>query len=953
MVTRLRSIALKLLVALLAYCLVGFIALPGVAYYVINQQLEKRAAEPARLESVRFNPFTLELTLSNFRLGATSEPTLAFRRLYANLQVSSLWRQAVQLSTVSLEGAELRARFDSGGALNLNDLFLPGEPVADHPEQPEQGLLPLRIQQFSLTDSRLYFEDHRYGEPVTLHYDQLDLQLQAFSTLPGETASLHVRASGPQGASLDGQGELALQPLRSKGRLQVENVELPGFWPYVRPHLAGTLDSATASLRSDYQLDMTEGLGLTLSELQLTLQDLTLRHIEGEPQLSLARFSLEQGQVDVSARHVHLGSISSDGLRTSLARLPDGAIDWQSMLPPGRPSPANDTAQPEWRVSLAGLQLHDYQLQVQDRIPSPAQSLLLDDLQLQVGELDTATQQPVQLNLQTRINTSAQLALDGSLQLQPFSAQLRSSLQGLDLRLAQAYLSPFMNVQLRSGLLDSQLELALQGTAPLALSIDGDTSIRNLHLVDGHRERDLLKWQHLQINGLRFSQDNERRLETGLIRIEQPYVRLIINENLSTNFNELLIAQPPAAQDKAPDTPLLIRIGGIQLVDGNANFADFSLRPNFATALEQINGSIGTLDNQDGQPATVDIGGKVDNYAPVSIRGQLTPFDPLASLDIATTWSNLELTTLTPYSGKFAGYRIRKGRLNLDLHYRIQQGQLSADNKVLLEDLQLGERVDSPDALDLPVRLAVALLKDTRGNIDIQLPLSGDLNDPQFSVMPIVWQSLRNLILRATQAPFRFIAGLVGGSQADLDRIGFAAGSADLAEDMQKQLDTLAKALTERPNLALEIEGMTDPATDAVALASARLERACRERWLQQLQDAGQPLPEDPQSLPADDSIRDRLLEEIYRERLAQEPPAEWQALEAPERRQRLQDALLQSWQTRPASLRRLAQQRAAAIKDYLVEQQLEAERLYLIEVGNLPAGEDGRIPSVLHLDTR
>ena len=159
-----------------------------------------------------------------------------------------------------------------------------------------------------------------------------------------------------------------------------------------------------------------------------------------------------------------------------------------------------------------------------------------------------------------------------------------------------------------------------------------------------------------------------------------------------------------------------------------------------------MNGRIGVLDNQKPQAASVDIQGKVDRYAPMSIKGKLTPFDPLNSLDIATSFKNVELTTITPYSGKFAGYRIRKGRLNLDLHYRIEKGQLNAENKVLVENLQLGERVDSPDAVDLPIRLAVALLKDTQGRIAIELPVQGDLNNPQFSVMPIVWQTLRNLV---------------------------------------------------------------------------------------------------------------------------------------------------------------------------------------------------------------
>ncbi|HBT57988.1 MAG TPA: hypothetical protein DEA92_12775, partial [Pseudomonas sp.] len=156
--------------------------------------------------------------------------------------------------------------------------------------------------------------------------------------------------------------------------------------------------------------------------------------------------------------------------------------------------------------------------------------------------------------------------------------------------------------------------------------------------------------------------------------------------------------QPEPSTPASDKPPMALRIGGIDIHDGSANFADFSLTPNFATAMGQLNGRISTIDNQRPLVANVDISGRVDRYAPVTIKGGLTPFDPLNSLDIATRFRNVELTTLTPYSGKFAGYRIRKGRMNLDLEYRIQQGQLNAQNKLLLEGLQLGEKVDSPDA---------------------------------------------------------------------------------------------------------------------------------------------------------------------------------------------------------------------------------------------------------------
>ncbi|NES12127.1 DUF748 domain-containing protein, partial [Pseudomonas laurentiana] len=290
--------------------------------------------------------------------------------------------------------------------------------------------------------------------------------------------------------------------------------------------------------------------------------------------------------------------------------------------------------------------------------------------------------------------------------------------------------------------------------------------------------------------------------------------------------------------------PLGIHIGEIAINDGSANFADFSLTPNFATAIQQLNGRIGTIDNRQPKPADVDIKGKVDRYAPVTIKGALNPFDPMASLDIATSFKRVELTTLTPYSGKFAGYRIRKGRLNLDLHYLITKGQLKAENKLVLEQLQLGEKVDSPDAVDLPIRLAVALLKDTEGKISIELPISGDLNNPQFSVMPIVWQTLRNLVMRAAQAPFKFIGGLVsGGDSQDLGSVAFAPGSSDLSSDAKGALDKLVSALKARPELRLEIEGTSAQSSDGPLIAEQRLEREYQATYYKMLQRRGEKVP--------------------------------------------------------------------------------------------------------------
>jgi outer membrane protein OmpA-like peptidoglycan-associated protein len=325
----------------------------------------------------------------------------------------------------------------------------------------------------------------------------------------------------------------------------------------------------------------------------------------------------------------------------------------------------------------------------------------------------------------------------------------------------------------------------------------------------------------------------------------------------------------------------------------------------------------------------------------------------MASLDIATSFKRVELTTLTPYSGKFAGYRIRKGRLNLDLHYKITKGQLQAENKVVVEQLQLGEKVDSPDAVSLPLKLAIALLKDVDGKISIELPVTGDLNNPQFSVMPIVWQTLRNLIVKAAAAPFKLIGGLVaGGGSEDLGTVSFAPGSSDLSKDAEAALVKLSQALKERPALRLEIEGTAAKSSDGPLIAEQRLEREYQYNYYKMLQRRGDKVPAKANLLQVPDSEKGPLLEGIYRTRLKNQPPAEWKDLGKEERTAKMRADVIQFWSSSEVLLRELGQERASSIKDYLVDKgQLADDRVYFIDAQLGEAEKDGKVVTPMHLD--
>jgi hypothetical protein len=967
--------ALGAMVALVAlYSLLGFLILPGVALRIANQQLAQYATVPAHLQRIELNPFSLELTLWGLQIGEPGKEQVGFERLYANLALDSVWKGAVHLTAVELDKPRSEVLFAKGGQLNLTQLFkLP--PSEAKPEQPPSDPFPLRIGSIKLKEGYLHFQDERPSDPIEFLYDNMNLELKNLSTLPDDNADMTLVAKGPYGGQIDWSGTLSLSPIASEGTLKVTDGKMKGFWPYVRDAVPLVLEEGVISLDTHYTFNLSKETELLLDNTSVKVAPFAIKAPDGRQLVRLANLEVSDTSIDLTKQKVIVGKIRSDKLETWAALEKDGQLDWQKLFASqpakatpkekaepaaAEPTPAEKAAQAPskpWQVLLKDVQLRNYNVHLADRSQKEPVALDVGPLNVDLQGFDSLNQSPFTLKLDTGVGKQGKLQAAGQVNLAPVWAKLDVSTRDIDLRVAQAYISPFILLELRSGMLASDLKVDLKSTEPLAFNVTGKAQVNQLHTLDTIKSRDFVKWQQVNVDGMSYVHGDA--LSIDKVTLLQPYARFIINEDRTTNVNDLLIPQPadaPAAKAAKPassDKPLGIHIGQIDINDGSANFADLSLTPNFATAVQQLNGQIGTIDNRKPNPAKVDIKGKVDRYAPVTIKGALNPFNPLASLDIATSFKRVELTTLTPYSGKFAGFRIRKGRLNLDLHYLITNGQLKAENKVVVEQLQLGEKVDSPDAVDLPIRLAVALLKDTEGKISIELPVTGDLNNPQFSVMPIVWQTLRNLVLRAAQAPFKFIGGLIaGGGSEDLGTVAFAPGSSELTGDAQSSLDKLASALKERPELRLEIEGTSAQTSDGPLIAQQRLDREYQATWYKILQRRGDKVPANASMLVVDDSDKPAMLEGIYRTRLKQQPPAEWEQLGRDERTAKLREAVIKSWAESAALLRTLGQERASSIKDYLVDKgKLEDDRVYFIDTTLGKAESDGRVITPMHLD--
>jgi hypothetical protein len=423
------------------------------------------------------------------------------------------------------------------------------------------------------------------------------------------------------------------------------------------------------------------------------------------------------------------------------------------------------------------------------------------------------------------------LTLSGSAVPSAGTADLRVDLRDFDLKQIQNFLSAFARLEIRRGTVSATGRLQWNGTGhggPM-LRFRGDVASTRFSSVDPKIRERFLSWEDLRLRDLEFDQ-GPPRIVIREIAATSPYIRFVVAPDLTTSLQAIAVPPDsvPAAFRPRPDQPDTIPVGVhlVRVKDGSMNYADFSLTPNFATGVYGLNGTIQDLSSARAAHALIDLTGKVDEQAPVTFSGTINPLNSRGITDVSAKFQNIELTTFTPYSGKFMGYAIARGKLDLALHYFIQDLKLKAENQILIRQLSLGRKVDSPDATSLPVKFAIALLKDKNGDIDLNLPIHGDLNDPKFSVVPIVMKVLVNLITKAVTSPFKLFGAIFGGDKEEAaPAIHFPYGSASIDTTEVKKLDAVERGLADRPGLKLEIEPSGQHERDSLVVAEERFRR--------------------------------------------------------------------------------------------------------------------------------
>jgi uncharacterized protein involved in outer membrane biogenesis len=794
----------------------------------------------------------LKSVAANFPDGG---PMLRLASVAAELAAIEPLAGRYEVARLSVVSPELWVRRDKDGQFALALLFQ--TPVLADAAEPAPAPNPTpsyRLDSLTVDGGLVHWRDERGSRPIELEVRDLRIAVGNVSSAPGSRLAFELAGVTDLDESIALAGEAALQPLEITGKLRIERLALPRIWPMVEPFVAAELTSGRLDAGTRFSVQAKGAASeLVLDGIEATAADIRLRQPRAKQAfLRLASFELRDAAFDLVARRASLGEIRSRGLRLDAVRGRDGRIDLEDLVPRAVSQPASARAgapaERPFQLVLRKAAIDDYAIRVEDRTRAEPFTWSLAPLSATVENFSTAPGKAAKVSVKATVNRKGTLTAAGAVGIQPVTARLRVQARALDVAPVQRFIDDQVNVTVTSGLLSllGQLNVDLAPGKPMQAAYTGELSLADFAAVDKTSQQDLLKWKSLFVRGIDVDLE-PLKVNVGEMALADFYSRFIVNADGTLNLQNILVKEDQAGvsttaptttadssakpADRAaaaasgpvsgPALPPNIRIGKITLQGGNVNFSDFFIRPNFSANLTGIGGSVTEMTPE--IAADLELRGKVDNTAPVEIAGRLNPLAKDLMLDIKASARDIELPPLTPYSVKYAGYGIEKGKLSVTVKYFIENRKLAAENNVRLDQLTFGEKVESPTATQLPVLLAISLLKDRHGVIDVDLPISGSLDDPQFSVGGLIVRVIVNLLTKIVTAPFSALASAFG-SQQELSYVEYAAGSTALDDDARRRLDALAKALNDRPALTIEVAGYAAADSDRDALKRASVE---------------------------------------------------------------------------------------------------------------------------------
>lgn len=946
------------------YSLIGFFLLPYLIKSYVIPKVSEQTKHPIVLRQAAFNPFALSLRLTGLEVREQNEtPMLGFEELLVNLRATTLFFQKVAFDEIRLAMPFVAAKVNSEGKLNLVTLVPPPDETTRQPVQPTnepKKMMPVEIELLEISQGILDYRDDSKPKPVLVDVVPFRILLRNFSTVHSQESenAYAFTAEIGKGEKVDWEGTFSLEPVESDGKVSVSGIKLRTLYQAVRDRFQFDIPQGELGLSASYHFDLRgQAPQATVKNGKVSVQNLAIVERGGiDPVVNIPSFDVEGIQLDLQKQTIEVTKVHSADARFDAWRDPDGALNYQRLFTPTGGMRAEEkipaaTVKPEkpakpWSVTVAEVRIKNYHASFEDQTLERPGHVNVDAMNVTVKDIQTPFKKPLLIDLSLKLNETGSINLKGKAAVEPVAADTELNLKHVDIRPFQPYLDRFLNLDVRNGAIDlnGTVHFTKEHANEPLMRFHGNLAVNQLAVADRKDLEDVVTWKALNVN--RIALDVEpTAVEVAEVVWREPSIQIVMDADGRLNLSRFAASSSPsdeaAVQQKTkgkesqakPAEPVPVTIDQVTLFKLAATFQDLSIEPPVRARLMDFGGTIKGLSSKQLKKADVNLKGKVGRAAPLKIVGKINPLSGDAFTDLIMTLGAMDLTPVGPYSGKYAGYGLSKGKLSLDLKYRVSQKVLEAENLLRVDQLTLGERTNSPDATSLPVPLIVGLLKDRKGLIEIDMPIRGNLHDPDFRYGKAVLSTLLNLLGKVVASPFALMGKLVpgGGSEDDLQFIEFQPGSVALDERQLTKLETLEKALDERVGLRLDIKGTTDSALDTTALQTMRL----RDQ-LFAMSGGGKSGQQELSS-----KEEQRLVEKLYAKLPLPDPsatPPEPSQPTVAEMKRRLAAAI----QIPTSDLEALAHQRAEAIRRRLLESgKLTEKRVAFLDTGVAEPGHE------------
>ncbi|KVM62027.1 AsmA family protein [Burkholderia ubonensis] len=836
--------------------------------------------------------------------------------------------------------------------------------------------LDLTIRHFAIDGGTINLDDSVPATPTTLSLTKLAATLDGF-TLQGNTpAKYTLSTSLARGGDVKAEGAFSVAAKQADAKLTVDALALPALQPYLGEAtrarvLDGTL-GATLNAKADWGKTP---LDAQVADSEVSLKSLKLATPDAKaPAIVLPDASAKIAKVDLATRTAQIASVDASGLALDVTRLKDGTIDLaalasaeQKALPARTVARKAQAAAPSWHYRIDALNVKDAAANYTDLSTPRPVKLAIKPLALSVQKISDDLTKPLPVELKATLNRKGSLNVSGDVTAQPLKLGLKIDGNRLDAAAFEPYFGSALNATVASALLNANGNLAFaQANGATRASYRGDAALVDVRMLDKATSDPFAGWRSLALSNLKATYDEKGTdVDAARVTFSNFYGRVLLDAQGRLNLKDIVAKESGPAQSLTRDTskgepapagasaavaqqasapaaasastvvkaapppqnPVRVHFGEFVLQNGRVNYTDNFIKPNYTANLVAIKGTIGAFGTDSTTSAPVDVAANLAGNGPITIKGTVNPLIAKPALDLTATAHDIELTNLTPYSAKYAGYPITKGKLNVDLHYQLANDQLSANNHIFIDQLTFGDHVENDTATKLPVKLAISLLKNSRGEIDVSLPVSGSLSNPEFSVGGLIWRAVLNLIAKAVTSPFTLLAHAFGGGGEELGYVEFAPGSDELADAQQKKLDTVVKMLNEKASIRLDLIGRVDPDKDTPGLRETYVDRLVRQQKLKDVVGRGESI--DPRSVKVEPAEYHTYLTRAYKAADFKKP-RNLVGLQKTLPDDDMRKALAEHAPVDEGSLRTLAQARAQSVRQYL-EGKIDSSRMFIV----------------------